>query len=53
MLSAAVSGTRPSITIRAAIASSAASVVRMRKARNAAEAMKKASSANMVADMLE
>ena len=42
-------GTRPSMTISAATASSPASTVRMRKARNAAEAMKKASSANIVA----
>lgn len=43
------SGTRPSITTRAATASRPASIVRMRNARKAAEAMKKASSENIVA----
>jgi hypothetical protein len=42
-------GTRPSMTMSAATASMPASTVRMRKARNAAEAMKNARSANIVA----
>ena len=46
-------GTRPSIRMNAAMASSIASMERIRKARNAADAMKKARSENMVADIGE
>jgi len=46
-------GTRPSIRMNAATASRSASNVRTRNARNAADAMKNASSENIVADMAE